>query len=137
MGAGQLASEGPQTLKRERVVIACPHASQSCLHSGPVALGEVIEDIAFLVADTALHWDGAENLIDGRSERLAAVEDDEDALLDGQSPGDEICEEVRGDSLVLRRAVPQSQRELHAVGADTQRDNAAAALQLDPVDHQR
>ena len=41
-----------------------------------------------------------------------------------------------GDGLVLRRAVPQTERHLHAIGRDPQRDDAAAALQLDRVEHQ-
>jgi hypothetical protein len=44
---------------------------------------------------------------------------------------------VRGDGLVLRRAVPQAERDLDAVGRDAQRHDAAAALQIDPVEHQR
>ena len=43
---------------------------QARLHCGPVALGEMIQHISFLVPDTALHRHGAEDLIDGRSECL-------------------------------------------------------------------
>jgi hypothetical protein len=34
------------------------------------------------------------------------------------------------------RAVPQSKRVLDVVGLDPQRDHAAAALELDPIEHQ-
>jgi hypothetical protein len=44
---------------------------------------------------------------------------------------------VPRDRGVLRAAVPQAERDLHAVGADPERDDAAAALQIDPVKHQR
>jgi hypothetical protein len=134
----KLAGEDPQAVQRERVVYRWPTRAASVLHGGAVAFREMIEDVAFLVADTALHRDWAEDLIDGRPQRLGSVEDDEDALLDVKAaPADEIGEEMRCDGLVLRGAIPQSQRELHPIGADAQRDNAAAALQLDPVDHQR
>jgi hypothetical protein len=49
MGVLQLASECPQAIQRERMVIACPCALQPGLHCGAVALGEVIQDVAFLV----------------------------------------------------------------------------------------
>jgi hypothetical protein len=41
------------------------------------------------------------------------------------------------DGLVLGRAIPEPERNLDALGADAQGDDAAAALQLDPVEHQR
>jgi hypothetical protein len=62
----------------------------------------VIQDVAFLVANTALHRHGTEDLIDGGPQRLGAVEDDEDALLDVQATADEVGEEVCRDGLVLR-----------------------------------
>jgi len=43
---------------------------------------------------------------------------------------------VDGDGLVLGAAVPEAERDLDAVGGDAQRDDAAAALELDPVEHQ-
>src|SRR5271154_818341 len=55
----QFAGESPQAVQRELVIIACPRSPQARLHSGPVAFGEVIEDVAFLVADAALHRDRA------------------------------------------------------------------------------
>ena len=59
----------------------------------------MIQDIAFLVANTPLHGHGAEDIVDGCSEGLAAVQDDQDALLDVKAPGDEIGEEMDGDGL--------------------------------------
>jgi hypothetical protein len=49
MGVLQLAGEGPQTVQRERVVIARPSTSQPGLYRRAVALGEMIQDVAFLV----------------------------------------------------------------------------------------
>jgi hypothetical protein len=62
---------------------------------------------------------------------------DEDALVAVQTTVDEVREQLDADALVLRRAVPQPQRDLHAVGRDAQGDDAAAALQLEAVEHQR
>jgi hypothetical protein len=70
MGVLQLASEGPQAVQGERVVIACPRASQPRLYGGPVAFGEMIEHVAFLLTDTALHRHGAEDLSNGRPQGL-------------------------------------------------------------------
>jgi len=68
---------------------------------------------------------------------FAAVGDDQDALVDVQAASDQVGEQVPGHGGVLRRAVPQPQRQLDAVGRDAERDDAAAALELDPVEHQR
>src|SRR5664279_909324 len=97
----------------------------------------MIEHVAFLVANTPLHRDGPEHLVDGGSEGLAAVQDDQNTLLDVKAPLDEVGEQMHGDSLVLGGAIPQPERDLDALGAHAQSDDAAAALQLDPVEHQR
>ena len=97
----------------------------------------MVEHVAFLVADAPLHRDRAEHLVDGGSEGLAAVQDDEHALLDVKAALDEVGEEVHGDGFVLGGAIPQPERDLDPLGADAQSDDAAAALQLDPVEHQR
>ncbi len=66
----------------------------------------MVEDVAFLVADAALDGHRAEDLVDSRAQRLAAVEDNEDALLDIQAAVHEVGEQVAGDGGVLGRAVP-------------------------------
>src|SRR5664279_2527126 len=91
----------------------------------------MIEHVAFLVANTPLHRDGPEHLVDGGSEGLAAVQDDQNTLLDVKAPLDEVGEQMHGDSLVLGGAIPQPERDLDALGAHAQSDDAAAALQLD------
>src|SRR5215212_8687876 len=93
--------------------------------------------MTFLVADAALDRHRAEHVVDGRSQRLAAVEDDEHALLDVQAAVDEVGEQVPRDGLVLRGAVPEPERDLDAVSGDAETDDAATALELDPVEHQR
>ena len=111
--------------------------SAAGLRQVAIVLGEVVQDVALLVADAALHRDGAEHLIDRRAQRLAAVEDDEDALVEIQAAVDEVSEQVPGDGGVLGAAVPEPERDLHALRVDAECDDAAAALQIDPVDHQR
>jgi hypothetical protein len=92
--------------------------------------------MTFLVANAALHWRvDPEDVADGLAQRLGAVDDHQDALLDIQAALDEVREQGGRDGRVLGRAVPQPERVLDAVGVDPQGDDAAAALQLDPVEH--
>jgi hypothetical protein len=96
----------------------------------------VVEHVAFLVADAALDGDGAEHLVDRLAERLGAVDHAEHALARVEAAGDEVGEQLAGDGRVLGRAVPGPERQLDSVGRDPERDHAAAALRLDPVQHQ-
>jgi hypothetical protein len=92
--------------------------------------------MTFLVAHAALDRRvGAEDVADGLAQRLGAVDDDQHALLDIQAALDEVGQQRGGDGGVLGRAVPQPERVLDAVGVDPERDDAAAALELDPVEH--
>ena len=105
--------------------------------SRAVALGQVVEHVALLVTHAALHRRvDAEHVADGLAQRLGAVDDDEHALLDVQAALDEVGEQRGRDGGVLGRAVPEPERVLDAVGVDPERDDAAAALELDPVEHQ-
>jgi hypothetical protein len=91
--------------------------------------------MTFLVAHAPLHGRvDAEHVADGRAQRLGAVEHDQDALVDVEAALDEVGQQGCRDGGVLRGAVPQAERVLDAVG--TERDHAAAALELDPVEHQ-
>jgi len=83
-----------------------------------------------------LDGQGAEDLAARGPQRLAAVEDHKHAQLDVQATVHEVGEEVTGDGLVLRQAVPEPERDLDALGGDAERYDAAAALELDPVEHQ-
>ena len=76
------------------------------------------------------------HVADGLAQRLGAVDDDQHALLDIQAALDEVRQQRGRDGGVLGRAVPQPERVLDAVGVDPERDDAAAALELDPVEHQ-
>ena len=135
--AGELVGEHPQLVERAVVVVERPRGPQPAAHERPVALGQVAEHVALLVADAALHRRvDAEHVADGLAQRLGAVDDDQHALLDIQAALDEVGQQRGRDGGVLGRPVPQPERVLDAVGVDPERDDAAAALELDPVEHQ-
>ena len=83
-----------------------------------------------------MHRDLAEDRVDRRAQRLGAVQDNQDALLAVQAAVHEVAQQLAADRRVLRRAVPQAQRDLDAFGRHAQRHDAAAALQLQAVEHQ-
>jgi len=56
-------------------------------------------------------------------------------LLDVEPAVDEVGQQRGDDGRVLARPVPQPQRELVTFGADPERDDVRAAVQLDPVEH--
>jgi len=136
MGALELGGEGAQLSERALVVVARPRPPQPLLDRRPVALGQVVEHISLLVADTALDGHRAEHLVDRLAERLGAVDHQEHALACVEAAADEVREQLAGDGRVLGGAVPEAERDLHAVARDPQADEAAAALELDPVQHQ-
>jgi hypothetical protein len=78
----------------------------------------------------------AEHVADGFAQRLGAVDDYEHALLDIEAALDEVRPQRARDRGVLGRAVPEPERVLDTIGVDPERDHAAAALELDPVEHQ-
>lgn len=72
-----------QPLERLVVVVERPCLPKPPLDGRAVAFGEVVEHVSFFVADAALHRGvDSEHVADGLPERLGAVEDDQDALLD-------------------------------------------------------
>jgi len=93
--------------------------------------------MTFLVTDAALDRNLAEDRGDRCAQRLATVQNDENALLAVQAALHEVGEQLAADRRVLRRSVPQPERDLDAVGRDAEADDAAAALQIDAVEHQR
>ncbi len=91
--------------------------------------------MTFLVTHAALNGHVAEDRVDGRPQRLAAVQDHEHALIAVQAALDEVGQQCRRDGRVLGGSVPQAERMLDAVGVDAHGDDAAAALELDAVEH--
>jgi hypothetical protein len=119
------------------VIVERPRCPEASAHERLVALGQVAEHVALFVADTPLDRRvDTEHLVDGLAQRLGAVDHDEHALLDIEAALDQVGEQRGGDGSVLGRAVPQPERVLGPVGVDPQGDDAAAALELDPVEHQ-
>jgi hypothetical protein len=97
----------------------------------------VAEHVALLVAHAALDRRvDAEHVAHGLAQRLGAVEDDEHALLCVEAALDEVGQQRRRHRGVLGRAVPKPERMLDAVGVDAERDDTAAPLELDPVEHE-
>lgn len=133
----ELARECLQTADRGTVVGELAGRAQLALDGGPIALGEVIEHVALLVANAALDGHVAEDGVNRGAQGLAAIQDDQHALIAVQAPLDEVRQQFDADALVLRRAIPQPERNLHAIGADPERDDAATALELQTVKHQR
>jgi hypothetical protein len=132
----ELDRERVELLQREIVVGVLPGLTQPALDRVAVALGEVVEHVSLLVDHTALHRHiAAEHLADGFPQRLPAVQDEQQPLLDVQATIEEIGEQRRCDGGVLGRSFPQPERELLAGGRDPQRDDVRAAVQLDPVEH--
>ncbi len=55
MAALELAGQLLEAVEGPGVVALGPGLAKAPAHAGPVALGQVIEDVALLVADAALH----------------------------------------------------------------------------------
>jgi hypothetical protein len=129
MGAVELRGQGAQFLERGGVVLARPGSAQPTLYLRPVALGEVVEHVALLVADAALHRRvHAEHVADRLAQRLGAVEHAQHALLCVEAAVDEVGKQRRRDGGVLGRALPQPERDLHAVTGDPEADDVRASL---------
>jgi hypothetical protein len=128
----ELAGEPAQPVKREFVIVSRPCRAQPALDRGPVALGQVLQHISFLVAKAPMHRHIAEHLAHRGPQRLAAVEHHEHALLDVHAAIDEVGQQRDGDRLVLGRAVPQAQCDLDRVGRDPQRPTQQRPLSSIP-----
>jgi hypothetical protein len=82
--------------------------------------------MTFLVADAALYGcAGVEHVTYRLAEGLGTVEHAAHALTDIQAAIDEIGQQRGRDRRVLRRALPQPERDLHAL----RRDPKATTLQ--------
>ena len=79
MRAVELAGERLEAVEGERVVLVGPGPAHARPDGRAVALGQVLQDVAFLVANATLHRHGPEHLIDRGPQCLAAVQDDEHA----------------------------------------------------------
>jgi hypothetical protein len=114
-----LRLEAVEAVERLVVAVEPPRGAQLALDARAVALGQVVEHVALLVANTPLDRSvDAQDVADGLPERLGAVEHHEHALLDVQAAVGEVGEQRGRDRGVLGAAVPQPERDLDPVGGD-------------------
>ena len=76
-----------------------------------------------------------EDVADRRAQRLAAVDHEQDRLLEIKAAIDEIGEQRARERGVLGRAFPEPERDLVAFGADAERDDVGAIGDLHAVEH--
>ena len=76
-----------------------------------------------------------EHILDRAVQRLPAVDDEQDRLLGIKTTLNEVGQQRPGERGVLGRALPQSERDLHSLGADPERDDVGALGDLEPVEH--
>jgi hypothetical protein len=72
------------------MVVARPRSPQPLLHGGPVALGQMLDHVAFLVSQASLDRRLAEDVADRLPERLGAVDHEQDPLLGVEAALDQI-----------------------------------------------
>ncbi len=83
-----------------------PGGAQPPAHAGPVALGQVVEDVALLVTDTTLNRRAlAEHVTHRLPKRLGAVEHAEHPLGRVEPARDQVGQQGRGHGGVLGRAL--------------------------------
>jgi hypothetical protein len=78
----------------------------------------------------------AEDALDPGGERLAFVDDAEQSLLEAKPSIHEVGQEVLDDRGVLGVAFPDPGRDRGPIGRDQQRDDTAALVEDDAVDHE-
>ena len=101
-------------------------ALQDRLHPGPLALRQMIEDVAQLVHLAALDkGDLAEGVAHGFPQGLRTIENHEQAAVGSQATALQICEQRLAQGRVLRGAFPQTEGVFLAVSRDPQRHQHA------------
>ena len=116
------------------------HQSRAAKRGRPATVA--VEQFAGLMAAcrtwrdrTILALLGTEHALDPAAQRLPSVDDKEDRLLRVQAGVDQVGQQHRHERGVLGRALPQPKRDLHTLGAYTQRDDVCAIGDLKPVEH--
>ena len=71
VGAFELAGQRSQLLEGAVVIVLGPGSPEPAIDGGPVAFGQVVEHVAFLVTDAALHGHLAEHGADPLRSALA------------------------------------------------------------------
>ncbi len=78
----------------------------------------------------------AEDVLDRASERLGAVDHEQDRLLGIEAAVDEVGQQRPRERGVFGRAFPEPERDLDPVARDPERDDVRAIGDLQPVEHQ-
>jgi hypothetical protein len=95
----------------------------------------VLEDVALLVGLAALHEaEAAEDVADRLAQRLRAVDHEKQGPVRGQAPLDQVAQQRLGHGAALRRALPEPEPVLRAVGGHAQSQQHAVLAEGDPVD---
>ena len=136
IGMVELAGERLALVERTSMILARPGSAQPLLHRGPLPLGEMVEDVALLVPRASLDGCVAEDGADRLAQRLRAVDDKQDPLLGVEAALDQVGQKRRGHSGILRASFPEPERDVSALGRDSERDHVRALAEVDPVDHQ-
>ena len=113
-------------------------AAQDRLRPRPLAVIEILEDVAHLVDLAPLDERGvAEGRAHRFAQRLRAIEDHEQAAVGAQAATLEIRQQALAHGGVLGRPVPEPERVFLAVGGDAQGDDEAVIAEVHAVDQQR
>jgi len=112
-GAGvaalQFRAKSLQPVERPVVIVERPGVAQSAFDRRPVALGQVLQDVALLVADAALHRRAfAEHVPDRLPQCFRAVDHEQHSLLRVEAALDQIRQQRGCHGRVLGRALPQA-----------------------------
>src|SRR6266540_6702084 len=89
-GALELTGQRLQAIEGAVVVVVDPGGPEPALDGRAVALGQVVEHVSFLVADTALHGRLAEDGADCLAQRLGTVDHEQHPLLGVEAALDEF-----------------------------------------------
>ena len=138
---------GVSLIEQAREVLGVPQAKvrvgvDEGLHElrvdpGLLPFWQVIGDVSALVQGAALHGcEATEDFVHGRRQGLRAVHHDQQPVVGRQAAGDQVGQHRPDGGLVLRRAVPQPDGELAAVGGDAQRHDDAPPGHVLPIQHQ-
>ena len=91
MSALKLGSEYAQAVERQLVIFQRPGFPQSALDGGPVALGQVLQDVSLLMTNAALHrCPLAEHIPDRLAQRFRAVDHEQRPLLGVEAALDQV-----------------------------------------------
>src|SRR3954451_896086 len=102
IAAVELAGEPLELVECTSVVVERPRPAQPLLHRGPLPFGQMVDEVALLVPQTALHRRVTEDVADSFAQRLGAVDHEQDPLLGIEAALDQVRERSRSRSSLPR-----------------------------------